>query len=276
MGFVSNSSSASFIVNSPASRIATSTKVTEKLDEIDRVRNMIDLTFAPYMRRRSVIVEVNGMKPFTKLYAFLNNIDISSQIVPCSTIKVTNVVGTFQRVMDSAITTNNITERTTSIANYDILSRGDVITTPTGSAVVIGVWNQYNRSLDADETVLKVSNIKGTLTPTQTVTGKMFGATATISSVTTETEIETNSLGSFAGIWEVPESTFETKLCFFTLNDLESNSRSDTSSFAETPYRASGTVKVYQDMVTLEKNANVTIESTVEYGTVPVQRWAYW
>lgn len=276
MGFVSNSSAASFIVNTPATRTTTTTKVSARLDEIDRVRNMVDLTFSPYMRRRSVIVEVDGMKPFTKLFAFLNKVNISSQIVPCTTIKVTDVTGEFQRVIDSSIITNDINERTTAIANYDILSRGDVITTATGSAVVIAKWEQYNRTLDTNETVLKVANVKGTLSATQVVTGKVNGATATIDSVTVETDVVTNSLGSFVGIWEVPEYTFETKLCFFSLSDLEEGTRSDSSAFAETPYRASGTVKVYQDMVTAEKNAEITVTTDVEEGTVPVRKWVYY
>jgi len=276
-GFVSNSSAASFIVNAPAQRIATTTVVTERLDEIDRIRNMIDLTFSPYMRARSIIVQADGMKPFTNLYSFLNKVNISDQIVPCSTIKISNVVGEFQSVIDSAVNTNNLTERTTSIATYDIISRGDVITTSTGSAVVIAKWDQYNRSLDLDETVLKVTNIKGTISAAQTVTSKVKGGTATVVSVTTETDTVTNSIGSFAGIWRVPASTFETKLCQFVMSDVEdSGDRISSSSYAETPYRASGTVKIYQDIVTLEKNANISVESTVEYGTVPVRRWVYW
>jgi hypothetical protein len=269
-GFVSNSSSSSFVVSRPATRVATTTTVTERLDEIDRQKVQVDTTFAPYMRQRSIIVDMNGMKPFTKLYAFLDNTEITAQLTPCTNIRVSNIVGDFQKVVDSGIITNNIEERTTDIGNYDILNRGDVITTPTGSAVLISKYRQRNKTTDVIETVLKVANIKGTLSVGQTVTSKVKGGTALIDEVYTETDIVPNSIGSWCGIWSVPPTTFETKLSVFTVNDLTLINRSNSTSFASTDYRATGTIKIFQDLVTLQRNAEVTVTNTNEFGNIAV------
>lgn len=275
-GFVSNSSSSSFVVQKAAIRTATTTTVTERLDEIDRQKVQVDLTFAPYMRQRSIIIEANGMKPFTRLYAFLNGLDITSQIASCTTIRVTNVVGSFQRVVDSPIITNNIIERTTSVGNYDILNRGDVITTPTGSAVLISKYTQRNKTTDQVEIVFKVANIKGSLTVGQTLTSKVKGGTAVIAAVYSETGIIPNSIGSWCGIWNVPPKTYETKLSMFTVNDQTIIDRANSSSFAQTEYRATGTIKIFQDLVTLQRNAQITVTQSQQSGTVPVTQYRYW
>lgn len=272
-GFVSNSSSSSFVVQLAVKRTATTTTVTERLDEIDRQKVQVDLTFAPYMRERSIIIEANGMKPFTRLYAFLNGIDISTQITPCTSIRVTDIVGSFQRVVDSPIITNNINERTTSIGNYDILNRGDVITTPTGSAVLISKYTQRNKTTDLVETVFKVANIKGTITAGQTLTSKVKGGTAVVAEVYTDSGIVPNSVGSWSGIWNVPPKTFETKLSMFTVNDLSVIDRSNSNSFAQTEYRATGTIKIFQDLVTLQRNAQINVTQKQETGNIAV--WNY-
>jgi len=151
-----------------------------------------------FCRTKSSLIYVKGMKPNTKFNCFIDNIAKNASLTPCHTLRYTTTSsGEFIGVDTSGKSSDNLSARTTTIGSYDTLEYGEVLTFSGGGTAIL-VAKETQVVAGVSETVLKIANVLGTCTGT--FTGSISGLTGTVSSITEETELKTNSVGSFAGV----------------------------------------------------------------------------
>lgn len=176
-----------------ATSSTTTTKVVSSSESVTSSQELAQ------MRSRSVGVALIGMKPFTNFHGYMDESSIDSIITPASTLRFSSAVGSFKGWADTSKTAESLAKRVTTVNSYDTIDYGDVLTFSNGaSAVVAARLSQVTGGVT--EIVLKLVNVKGTITATNTFIGSISGATGVVTSHTTETSLTTNSTGAFYGI----------------------------------------------------------------------------
>lgn len=196
-------------------------------------------TAASTMRARSLVVTGQKLKPFTNINVFFDSTVMNSRFVPCAKI-VINSTFTFKGYLNANNQTNDILKRTTGVATYDVMEKGDILECDTGSAVVVVHETIYNRTTFANENVLYVTNIKGTITGA--IRNSQYTASGTVLSVSLVNPRTTNSLGNLYGVLNIPASTFAAGTGKVLFSDSASPEVSTASTSAENTYLAQGVV----------------------------------
>jgi hypothetical protein len=76
-------------------RTVTNSNSTISLPETSIGESVVSNDVIPYMRSRNIEFKAERLKPFTRMYAFFDNVDVNSNIVP-KLIEIEMVSGTFQ------------------------------------------------------------------------------------------------------------------------------------------------------------------------------------
>ena len=197
----------------------------------------------PYARSIPIICEITGMKPFTLLYAFNDNVNIDSDIIECVKLVITQELdGKFLGYSDitpsntgSALRTWEATDNQGIYQSLypdgfwqhsNVIGKGEVIryytsTTSFYSAVVVARQVQLDPITRLNQTVLWVTNIRlvttasantdnfltvvaqSTFPNSATIKGDISGASATVTA-TLAVDRTTNSLGNYYSVYLIP------------------------------------------------------------------------
>jgi hypothetical protein len=252
------------------------TFVQEQIDEVGRVTSVVDESWSPFIRQKAIVLFAKRMLPINGFDVYVDNTTLTQYVVPASTLRLTDKVGTFLNYSTSNIDHSNLTSRQYGSNSYDILERGEVIRGATSGATAIVVCEETQVELGISELVLKVLNVKGTFVANEKIVGTTSGASATFTSVTTETNIRTNSAGSFYGILMLPNNSqvrITAGIVTISLRDNIDQKSAKTTSFAM--YDGQGIIQTMQTTimsirngVISRRNASETSQTTENWSTV--------
>lgn len=211
--------------------------------------NVTTSIVAPTLRARSLVISARKLKPFTTIHIFLSEDVVDSIFVPCNKIVVT-ASNKFKSYDGSDKSNDKLSERTVAGISYNVLDHGEVITCSTGSAVVIADETIYNKNTSANERVLYVSNIKGTLSGT--LSGSLSLSTATFVSNTAGI-LETNSLGNLYGVLNIPKNTYKSGSHKVIVSDSTMPAIDSAATYAMDSYISSGTINTFTRNIVTEQ-----------------------
>jgi hypothetical protein len=202
---------------------------------------IVDTTIVPYVRGQTVQFAATGLQPFTNVYVYFSETDVSANVRPASRVTLSSVNNTFQvgeTLKDSAnnygtiLLSSNTTNNTATVFISNIT--GNVSSTATagyGSANSLpeGQRETFPGTIGDISNIFPVSN---------TVEGLTSTASATISSRLHYEKgaangiMKTDSTGQIAGEFYVPDATWRTgnKLLRITDNILDNVAATITAS----------------------------------------------
>jgi hypothetical protein len=261
--------------------------ITEKVGS-----SVVGRDFIPFIRSRSVVVAAHNMKPYTSLYAFFDNINVTDYCWPLKKIVLSsdttknNGIKFLDFKTSNGISPNeNITARTISGINYNTINDGEIVQVvgqEGSTAIVVAMVVQQSSQVTSTnptpstETVLYVANLQGTgWIAGVNIVGKTSGAIWNITSVTSDDEttvapLLTNSLGSVYLLFNIPNDDaikFQTGSRNFILSDDADNNPNNANTTASATYSAAGTMEVTQDTVASIRQA-VLLEQDVSENQV--------
>ena len=252
-----------------------STTVTEQWDTINVGDRIVSRDLAAYMRSRNIRFSAARMKPKTRLYAFLDGVDVTAYCIP-KLVEISMDSGVFQ-VGERIHGYTGFGYGTTS--NEKFFARVASINHkegPFNSPTETYSTNPYNNQpmsngYSSTSTILNIdmysladisqSQFYGLLVANgMKLHGMSSGANATVTDKRLITDISADCQGSLF----IPDYNhnrsypkFETGTKVFTLvNDAENNQNS-ASTIAEEPYTASGTIENVQEQIISVRNARI-------------------
>lgn len=231
----------------------------------------------PYIRARSLLFVVRGLKPNTKFTSFFDSVDVSGFIVPSSTITINQ-----NTRFDSSVRAGGDSDESSRRVNgsaESALDRGDVVfvkqrgstlytkqTSPATGVLALVVQN-------GSTTDLELVNRIGSFQVGDVVEGSITGATSTITGVELHNigdNVVSNRFGDVVGIFNIPNTEslrFRCGTREFKLSDDLTDSPARTS-FARKQYKAEGVLETKQASVTATRNAEIRDEIVSENRTV--------
>lgn len=246
------------------SRTGVRAVVVPRIDTQVVGERVLSTVLIPYIRQRNVLVRVRGLKPNTRFYPFFDDVDVSAYCTAATKVVYTPSTGVF----DDNTNVGNLATVDARRINGDsqvCLNKGDVITSSGGGTAVV-VGKEYNPQTLQHS--LFVVNIKGALTGT--ITGNISGATGTIVSVITPSNLTTNFNGSVQLLFNIPNTSalrFRIGTREFKLVDIPEALGAFTSR-GRAPYRAHGVLETRQRTVNAVRNAEIAEETITESRTV--------
>lgn len=264
------------------SRTGVKTNLVSKIDMQVVGDRILSTATIPYIRSRNVLVQVKGLKPSTRFYPFFDGIDVSSYCTPSTKITYTPSGATAaaklitHNLFDDSTNVGGLASQTSRRINGDsqvCLNKGDVITGGSSGATAVIVGKEYNS--EAGTYVLNVSNVIGTFSANETITGSISTAQGTFVSATNGSagaNLVTNFAGEINLLFKIPNTEalrFRTGNREFKLVDV-STANGDYSSRARTNYRAEGVLETRQQTVNAVRNAEL-VEEVLQGNRVIVQ-----
>ena len=263
-----------------SSSSSTSLKTTNTL--LSDVTTVLGNVPASTARSIPIMCEVRAMKPFTKIYAFLDGNNIDTLVTQCATIVVTttgafidyrkNVAGTefsYSRDIETANTVNP------GWSHSNLLSNGEIISVTVGgtttTAVVIAQETQLDFTTLTSQKVLYVALPRaytsnpavyttGTFTAGMVVKGLSSGVTATVVSYNAAPSQVTNSNGSWFGYVTLPNFTYSGGDHIIGFDDAPDGSSSISRGMAQ--FTANGLIEQAQETITTRKDVWSTTNIT--------------
>ena len=202
---------------------------------------VVDATVVPYVRGQTVQFAATGLQPFTNVYVYFSETDVSAYVRPASKIELTSVNNTFQvgeTLKDSAnnygtiLLSSNTTNNTATVFLSNIT--GNVSSTSTvgyGSANSLseGQRETFSGTIGDISHVFPVANTVEGLTSTASAS---VGSRAHFEKGVANGIMKTDSTGQIAGEFYVPDATWRTgnKLLRVTDNILDNVAATITAS----------------------------------------------
>jgi len=250
------------------SRSGITTSLVTKTDYEQVADRVVSTAVIPYIRSRNILVQAKKLKPNTKFYAYFDNVDILDYITPANKMVYTPGSGTF----DIDTNVGGVASESDRRINGDsqvCLNRGDVITNSADTATAVVVGKTY----DADNGVytLDIVNIKGTFSASDNFTGSISGASGTVVSVSTPTDLVTSLNGEVNFLFNIPETDavrFRTGSRELKLVDTSTATSSDWTSKGVATYRAEGILETKQATINAVRNAELVQEFVTENQTI--------
>ena len=257
------------------SRTGVKTSVVSKTDTQIVSDKILSTSIIPYVRSRPVLVQVRGLKPNTKFYAFFDDINVTTYCSLASYLKYTPTGA--NSVFDSTTNAGANAKEAGRQVNYNsevAYNIGDVVSNfnNTATAVVVGSHK------DSTGSYLHVVNIKGRFAPNQIINGSISRATAkTVAVDSTQTtciinnsSLVSTSSGDLNLVFSIPNSNntrFKTGIKEFKLIDNATDTQ-NYSSKATAQYVAQGVLETKQATVNAVRNANIVRENVTETNTI--------
>lgn len=261
-------------------RTGVKTIVVPKIDVQQVEDKTLSTAIIPYIRSRSLMFIIKGLKPNTIFYPFFDSVKIDEFTTPASQLTVSRTTG-----FSSTISAGGSADEAARLVGGNVetaLNKGDVIfvkqrgTTiytkenSPATAVLALVTNKLNDTT----TVLNVVNLKGTFQSGDIIEGSITGTTATLSSAPVLKakggSLVTNSAGEIVGIFDIPNTEsnrFRTGVREFKLSDEFSDTNARTSS-ARKQYRAEGILETKQATFVATRNAEVRTEAITDFRSI--------
>jgi hypothetical protein len=285
LGFVSNSSSASYVVTIPT--VTTTTTVTttvsgsdlvtygrsgietyaqERWDELGRVTSVKAVEWEPWARSRAIVIYTRGLIPNSQMFIFIEQNNVSKYFNPAYVITMTGKTGKFTDYKNTSAASVNLSERQYGTKEFNIIDRGEIITNVTTGGTAIAIRDEENK--------LYIVNPKGTWSVGNSIRGQTSGAVGTIATYIHPTTTVSTSVGSVFGVLEIPhDDTMKIPSGITTIMVRDAINKSDTTSYAETSYNAYGLEKTQSTTIMSVKNADI-ITHNVTQTNVVTQNWS--
>ena len=264
------------------SRTGVRSVVVPKIDSVTTGDVVVSKAVIPYIRARSLMFVVKGLKPNTTFTPFFDNVNVGSFTIPASEIVVSR-----STLFDSTVPAGGAASETGRLINGNAdsaLDKGDLIfvkqrgvtvytkDTSPATAVLSNVTNPLNGTT----TTLQVVNIRGTFVDGDILNGSISGASATIqtSGITVKTignALVSNSTGEVSGLFNIPNTSanrFRTGTREFKLSDDLLDNPINRTSYARKQFVADGTLNTTQATITSTRNADVRTEAMNQNRTV--------
>lgn len=248
------------------SRTGVKTTIVAKIDRQVVADRVLSTATIPYIRSRNILVQVKGLKPNTRFYAFFDNIDVSSHCTPASKIVYTQLTGEFDDSTNVGGLANEAARRISGDAQV-CLTRGDVIRGQTSGATAVVVGIEVNTA--GVPYALHVVNIIGNFIVNETIVGSVSGATGRFTSVSKASKggnLVTNTSGDVSLLFNIPNTSsvrFRTGSREFKLVDTNQAEGQFTSRGRAT-YHAEGVLETRQQTVNAVRNAQLVREQVSE------------
>lgn len=209
------------------------------------------LTAAPNMRQKKIVAIIEGLKPNTQIYAYMDGNNFSSAFSHCTLLYLnTLVTGTAPfKGYKGTNKKDNINERLGTVVlaggGYDEYSYGDVIKGATSNATGVVVACELI-NVGYPTWAVYVANVKGTFT-TESVGVLGQATSASITSVVNPSSMKTNSLGNYYGVIGFSESysTGQKSILFTDSTSFGGSPTTQTS----TTYRAYGNILTNREVI---------------------------
>ena len=267
---------------SAQSRTGIRSTVVPRVDKTTTGDVVLSKAVIPYIRARSLLFVVSGLKPNTRFTPFFDSVDVSSFTIPASELTISRST----QFDASARSGGDSSEDGRLIdGNSDSsLDRGDLVFLQNrggtiydhASSPVTGVLSLVTNPLNGTTTTLHIVNVKGTFLAGDIVEGSISGALGTIqtSGVLVNTignNLVTNNSGEISGIFNIPNTDanrFRTGTREFKLSDDLVDNIINRTSYVRKQYVAEGILSTTQATITSTRNADVRTEAMNDYRTV--------
>lgn len=225
----------------------------------------------PFIRSRSVVFVVRGLKPRTTFTPFFDGVTISELCTPATQIWI-NANDNFDTTSRAGGDAGQTSRLTQFGPEETAMDRGDVLFVKQRGATIYNVNNSPATAVLAlsvarpseSKTILHVVNVLGTFQVGDVVEGSISGETSTITDGIVEpTTITSNMQGDVVGLFNIPNTDalrFRTGSREFKLSD-DPNDGPARTSLARGDYIANGILETRQAQVTATRNAEVRREA---------------
>lgn len=252
------------------SRTGIRTVVVPRIDREVTADRVLSKAVIPYIRARSLLFVIRGLKPNTTFTPFFDSVNVGSFSTQASQLTITK-----NSVFSSTVRAGGDSSESTRLINgnsQSALDRGDVVFVKQRGVTVYtkstspatGVLTLVADLINTTNSVLHVVNTKGTFINGDILEGTITGAVSTITATpvikTIGQSLVSNSNGDVVGIFDIPNTEanrFRTGVREFKLSDDITDSANRTS-FARKQYRAEGIIETKQASVTATRNADLT------------------
>ena len=265
-------------------RVGLNTRVVSRVDTRVVDDKIVATATIPFIRSRFITYVGRNFKPNTRLYAFFDEVDVSSYITPAANVSVTPISGKFDYESSAEqYAEENVlnARRLTNGSGVSAFNKGDIVYVErrtglgtTANTLVntpgTGVLTYYGAA-----NVMYLTNIKGTLLSGDEVRGSISQANATLGSAASLPPIGSNIItsvnGDVAGTFFIANSDFlkfRTGTREFVLTDDPNNSAILADTQGRANYRAVGTLNTRQVTFDAVRNAEVITTEVTEERTV--------
>ena len=244
-------------------------KVNERFDKTDLGDKVISREIITTMRSRNIEIISKRLKPSSRLYAFFDNVDMTSYVIP-KLIEISMVSGTFSKgeTVTGVLGTKSIKFRLATqnhkYGPYDSPTETYSSNPYSPENSLSSLYSSTSTLLNVDTASLELqasSGFFGCIAKSMQLVGKSSGAVATVSDI----KIITDSSGTFIGSLFIPDPTapsapvFKTGTKTFVLTSSSTNSTVVTSdeTTAESNFTSAGTLDNVEHSILSIRNANV-------------------
>jgi len=261
-------------------RTGVRTNVVSRIDRRVIDDRVVSTATIPFMRSRRIAFVGRNFKPNTRIFSFFDEIDVSSYITPASNVAVTPGFGTFNAETSAEIYGEE-SERNPRRVNGNAeaaFNKGDIVYVSYRSSTSYALTNSPGTAVlgfYGAGNVMYLHNIQGNFLSSDTVTGSISGANATLlAAVTAQTQganLVTNSNGDVVGVFNLPNTSalrFRTGTRELVLTDSALNSRILANTQGRVSYSATGTLQTRQATVAATRNADVVREVVRETDSI--------
>lgn len=259
------------------------TNVVSRIDRRTVDDRIVSTATIPFIRSRFLTFVGRNFKPNTRLYAFFDEINVTSYITPAANVSVTPSSSKkfdFESSAEQYAEESALNARRVDGNHQAAFNKGDIVyvekrvadanTYTLTNTLGTGILTYYGAG-----NVMYLTNIKGTLLLGDTVVGSISGANATLGATVTQppmgSTVITNSTGDIAGTFLIPNTNFlrfrtGTRELVFT--DSSTNDKIVADTQGRVNYTATGTLQTRQSTIAAVRNAEVVREVVRETDTV--------
>ena len=274
-------------VNLNQRRTGTQNTVVERIDTESLGSRMVSREIIHFMRSRNIEFTGRSLKPYTRIYSFFDNTDITSFCFP-KILEITMTSGTFQvgevvigAMGSAALNVQAFNDSTlpkinarVAVCNHKYGRFDNPTDTYTSnpydrSNVIPATYSESSTILNLDTASLADDanvNQGGYIAEDMLLIGQTSGAQATVRQV----RLMTDGVGTLIGSFRVPDAsntgnpTFETGRNRFRLTSSEINSRVSGlfSTAAEQTFFSQGDLDNSEEVTLSLRNAEVTVDTS--------------
>jgi len=255
-------------------RTGTQQRVVERFDSQSLGSRIINKTSIPWIRSRNIAIKAERLKPSTRIYAFFDNVPVTTYIIPKILELIKNpTINPNSNSIPFQVGETVSMEEVSSTGVKTVIFRSKVAAlndgyryNPYTSAELSDVYSSETSYLNIDVNSLAEqvsSNYFGNIQPNYIITGLSSGAKAVIS----DRRLITDPRGTFKGAFFIPRGNISTNPRWATgrrvfklttsSTDAAPAIGSSTDSSAQVTYEATGTLETSQETVLSIRNADV-------------------
>ena len=267
-------------------RRGTQNTVVEKIDTESLGSRMVSREIIHFMRTRNIELTGRSLKPYTRLYSFFDNVDVTDFVTP-KLLEIAMVSGTFQvgevvvGRMPSDDVNIQVSGRSLPAINF-LVAQSNHKYGPFDDPTDTFTFNPYDRTntipatYSASSTTLNIDTASLAAEPTPTqggyaaagmrLVGQTSGAQATISDL----RLISDNIGTVIGSYRVPDNqntanpSFETGRNRLRLTSSSTNSKVSGlfSTAAEETFFSQGDIDNSEEVTLSLRNATVTVDTS--------------